>query len=260
MGLPEFDDQGFYRGPLQKRAASQQLIGQQNSKFNTTGSEQWPSNFCKWIANQILQTAHTSSSCGGGPSQSDVGGAKVKGGEGEPRICRVPGKTKEFHDGAGLASPGRWDLEHRIWNKEPWIVKLRAELLQIIVERCGGHKKLDKVCFDMAVKGESGCEMVKDEKLKHDLLDKMVEALGERGVNTESLLQVAEGQPFRLRLMQSMLQQIGDPDHLFLLDGEIGYSVGVIHQLPRTPHMYEEQTTWKLEDDPYMRDKIWREN
>ena len=88
----------------------------------------------------------------------------------------------------------------------------------------------------------------------------MVEALEERGVNTEGILKVAEGQPFRLRLMQSMLQQVGDPDHLFLLDGEIGYPVGVIHQLPRTPHMYEDQTTWKLEDDPYMRDEIWREN
>ena len=69
---------------------------------------------------------------------------------------------------------------------------------------------------------------------------------------------MAEGQPFRLRLMQSMLQQVGDPDHLFLLDGEVGYPVGVIHQLPRTPHMYEEQTTWKLEDDPYMRRDLER--
>ena len=34
------------------------------------------------------------------------------------------------------------------------MVKLREKLLQIVVDRCGGLKKLDKVCFDMAVKGE----------------------------------------------------------------------------------------------------------
>ena len=73
LGLPQFDDQGFYTGPLQKRSASKQLIGQQQSKFNTTGSEQWPSSFCKWVAQQIIQTAHTSNPCGGGLEQSDVG-------------------------------------------------------------------------------------------------------------------------------------------------------------------------------------------
>ena len=34
----------------------------------------------------------------------------------------------------------------------------------------------------------------------------------------------------------------------------------VINLLPRTPHMFEEQTSWKLEEDPHMRDEIWREN
>ena len=93
-----------------------------------------------------------------------------------------------------------------------------------------------------------------------ELLDKMVNSLAEEGVEVQGLLHVAEGQPFRLRLMQKLLQQLGDSDHLFLLDGEVGFPVGVLHQLPRTPHMYEEQTSWKLEDDPYMKSEIWREN
>ena len=35
-GKPQFDEQGFYQRPLQKRSAAKQLIGQANSKFNTT--------------------------------------------------------------------------------------------------------------------------------------------------------------------------------------------------------------------------------
>ena len=128
------------------------------------------------------------------------------------------------------------------------------------VTRCGGFNQFDKVCFDMSVKGEAGCELVKDEKFKMELLDRMVNSLAEEGVEVQGLLHVAEGQPFRLRLMQKLLQQLGDSDHLFLLDGEVGFPVGVLHQLPRTPHMYEEQTSWKLEDDPYMKSEIWREN
>ena len=274
-GPPIFDDQGFYSGPLQKREATRQLIGQQHSQFNTSGSEQWLSEFCKWVAHQIFQKTPTSTSFGGGVMNGDVEnevhkqlpykvsapeGPKVKGGDGDPRTCRVPGKVRDFHDGAGLASPGRWDVEKRQWNAESWVVKLRAELLNLAVKRCGGFNQFDKVCFDMSVKGEAGCELVKDEEFRAKFLDKMVSSLADEGVDTRDLLHVADGQPFRLRLMQKLLQQLGDSDHSFLLDGEVGFPVGVLHQLPRTPHMYEEQTSWKLEDDPYMKSEIWREN
>ena len=160
-------------------------------------------------------------------NNSDPEGPKVKGGDGDPRTCRVPGKVRDFHDGAGLASPGRWDVERRRWNEESWIVRLRAELLKVAVTRCGGFNQFDKVFFDVSVKGEAGCELVKGEKFKMELLDKMVNSLAEEGVDVQGLLHVAEGQPFRLRLMQKLLQQLGDSDHLFLLDGEVGFPVGV---------------------------------
>ena len=81
----------------------------------------------------------------------------------------------------------------------------------------------------------------------------------EEGYETEGLGEIADGQPFRLKLMQALLERAGDSDHRFLLQGQEGFPVGVLHQLPRTPHMYEEQTAWKLEEDPYMCDEIWRD-
>ena len=41
-------------------------------------------------------------------------GTKSAGGIGPPRQCQQPGKERQFHDGAGLPSTGRWDVEHRI--------------------------------------------------------------------------------------------------------------------------------------------------
>ena len=54
-GQPCFDDQGFYVGPLAKRSAKRQLVGNVGSHFATKGSEQWPSKMCKWIATAILE-------------------------------------------------------------------------------------------------------------------------------------------------------------------------------------------------------------
>ena len=49
-GAPTFDDQGFYLGPLEQRAAVVQLVGAAGQNFATTGTEQWPSETCRWIA------------------------------------------------------------------------------------------------------------------------------------------------------------------------------------------------------------------
>ena len=37
-GMPQFDDQGFYQGPLQRRQTEVQLIGQYGGKFTTAGT------------------------------------------------------------------------------------------------------------------------------------------------------------------------------------------------------------------------------
>ena len=48
----------------------------------------------------------------------------------------------------------------------------------------------------------------------------------------------AVGQPFYLRLMKELLAFSGDVGRNFLLEGEIGFPVGVLCPLPRTPHVY----------------------
>ena len=277
-GMPQFDDQGFYQGPLQRRQTEVQLIGQHGGKFTTAGTEQWPSAFCKWVAQRIIKrwiTLHTLSACGGGETANGVEkqksldkgypiaqpeGWKLHRGHGEARKCEVPGKSRMFHDGCGLASSGRWDIEDRIWNDDGFWKRLRSDSYQLVLQFCGGQQNFDRTCFEMAAKGEAGCKLVQNQELKDRLVDMWKNMLQQEGYNTAGLADIAGGQPFRLKLMEALLDRAGDPDHRFLLQGERGYPVGVLQPLPRTPHMYEEQTSWKLEDDPYMRSEIWRDN
>ena len=274
MGKPTFDDQGFYTGPLQTRKANRQLVGTSGIGFATTGTEQWPPNFCKWIATQILE--QFAKIAPKGPVLAEVGetphsdrteypvskpdGAKSAGGVGPPRQCQQPGKERQFHDGAGLPSMGRWDVEHRIWSDTPFWKELREETLKLVIRHLGDERRLDRACFEMAVKGEQGCDIVRDEALKNNIRALWISKLKQHGSTQENLDFKAPGQPFFLRLLKELLAFSGDVDREFLLQGESGFPVGVDLPLPRTPHVFEEQTNWKLEDDPYMREEVWRSN
>ena len=100
----------------------------------------------------------------------------------------------------------------------------------------------------------------KNEELKQGLRELWIGLLQEHGCKGEHLDNVAEGQPFFLRLMRELLVKCEDPDRDFLLQGEEGYPAGILKPLPRTPHIYEEQTAWKLEEDPFMQGEVWRNN
>jgi len=112
----------------------------------------------------------------------------------------------------------------------------------------------------MAVRGEEGCAIVCDENLKAKIRALWIRLLRKHGSEQEGLEIKAEGQPFYLRLMKELLAFAGDVDREFLLEGEVGFPVGVLTPLPRTPHVYEEQTSWRLEEEPLMREEVWRSN
>ena len=79
--------------------------------------------------------------------------------------------------------------------------------------------------------------------------------MGEAG-----LLDVAQGQPLHLRLLRAMLEAAGDPDRDFLRQAEEGLPVGILDPLPRTPHVFEEQVKWPLENSPWEASLAWVPN
>jgi hypothetical protein len=186
LGPPYFDDQGFYAGPLERRSAKRQLVGRSGNRFATTGSEQWPSDMCRWIATEILeqfcaiykQGPAVLADDGAQGTNSGVqdkyeilqpDGRKLVGGLGDPRKCQPPGKDRLFHDGAGLLSMGRWDVENRIWSMCEFWKQLRTGTVALIEKHLGDARALDRACFEMAVKGEKGCSIVRDETLKDEI-------------------------------------------------------------------------------------------
>ena len=76
----------------------------------------------------------------------------------------------------------------------------------------------------------------------------------------EGLLDVAPGQPLHLRLLRAMLEAAGDPDRDFLRQAEEGLPVQILDPLPRTPHVFEEQLKWPLENSPWEASLAWVPN
>ena len=50
------------------------------------------------------------------------------------------------------------------------------------------------------------------------------------------------------------------PDRDFFLQAEEGLPVGIRHPLPRTPHVFEEQTKWPLDKEPWEPGLLWVPN
>ena len=57
--------------------------------------------------------------------------------------------------------------------------------------------------------------------------------------------------PLRLRLIRALLRAADNPDRDFLLQAEKGLPVGILHPLPRTFHVFEEQIKRPLDREPW---------
>ena len=53
-GLPNFDSQGFYTGPLPRHPTARPMQTSPKAGFSTSGTEKWPSAFCEWVARCIF--------------------------------------------------------------------------------------------------------------------------------------------------------------------------------------------------------------
>ena len=173
-------------------------------------------------------------------------------------MCYSSGRISLFHDGFGLNSPGRWDPEHReLPTSSAWLL-IRSSMWTAILDSKGSALNIQRLCFSMAKKNENpfGDELI---NLVRKLLAEWCVANGSPWSLTD-LLTCADGQPFPLKLTHEILRFADDADFEFLLQAEIGLPVGVLNPLPRTPAVYEEQTSWRLEDDPTVNTVCWASN
>ena len=124
---------------------------------------------------------------------------------------------------------------------------LRNKLFEKAARRAGGVDELEKKVFRMAAGGEDGCRLVRDQHFIKKLVDTMGSWIEAQDLAVPGLIDIAEGQPLRLKLIRAILQA-ADPDRDFLLQAETGLPVGILEPLPRTPHVFEPQEKWPLEN------------
>ena len=177
-------------------------------------------------------------------------------------ICRQLGGGKPFHDGGGLCSPGRWPHHARSYADGPQWEWLRKRTLELILAKVGSLEQLEKEAFRMAAGGEKGCTLASDPELHRQLRElwkDWLEAqdLGDRGGATRPCTGAAA--PPKAATCHARGRR-RDPDRDFLRQAEEGLPVGILDPLPRTPHVFEEQLKWPLENSPWEASLAWVPN
>ena len=130
---------------------------------------------------------------------------------GFPRICKLVGGDKPFHDGGGamfawpMAHETRELAEGRNWD---W---LREATLNF----AGGPAMLEKEAFRVAG-GEEGCKLVKDGQLQKTVLKILSDWTTGPGFGHGRLARECPRQPFRLRLIATPGTQPGLGTQLLL--------------------------------------------
>lgn len=191
--------------------------------------------------------------------QDDIGDPKGKfkediptshpGGVGRPLTTRWAGSPREFHDGAGLASPGRWHPEARKECEWGAWLHLKKDLSKLLKEKMPDYEKLVyQLATKKVDKNPFGAEMIAEgRKLWLDAVGK------ESKISRTKLEEITPGQPFLLYAIGESLRLIGDPDFsIFHVDKDCfvsGVPVGYKEEIPRCPALYEEKVRWRKYED-----------
>ena len=278
MGPPVFDSLGFYQGPIPKLPWSQGVVSLARRAgedgFRTTGTAAWPPQLCKFIADHLvmmvalLPTSSTDSLPGAGFLLGDSGSARVElpevpfpttvpppsfwvGGSGPPRQTFLLGKTKPFHDGCGLTSAGRWPKHRRQFPSGARWCSLRRDLEGILTDAVG-EQGIQRIALQLACTPTtspfSELWIAKGRRILHDWL---VRNCGDFQVDRPAG-DISPGQPFLLHSLHFLLKELVDADYQIVRTMMTGVTAGILQPLPRTPAIYEEQTSWRLKQDPFI--------
>ena len=173
-GPAAFDKDGFYIGPLPMAKGMGSIRTRQSSgPFKTSGAEMWPARMCQWVASMLFASwasSATTASEGEVDTQATDNknkdakdtkkedadtfpickpeGSRILGGSGPLRFCDLPGSPRDFHDGIGLCSPGRWPPERRSLADSDCWTWLRNRLKKAAM-RAGSMDLLEREVFSV---------------------------------------------------------------------------------------------------------------
>ena len=173
-------------------------------------------------------------------------------GRGAPLKVRRKGCDRSFVDGAGLPSPGRWAIAHRRLPEGPLHERLCAIVLKGFQSserkmpgKVNGQGDFKKTLL-LAAAGQLtehpfGAGLLED--VRTDLRLEL-----KRNGHGDGLPREGDVvQHFEIRLIQSLLEAFGDPDHYFCQWWATGVWIGSpTRRLPRAPAIFDRKTRWKF--------------
>ena len=282
-GPPTFDKGGFYTGPLPKQDPTKQNLTTLarkpgDSGFRTTGTAAWPAGLCKWAAeslNDSLKEFLASEQGVGADSGKDTtstttNGEKTataesypvvippqnywKGGRGPPRTTYSLGKVSQFHDGAGLTSPGRWPPDRRILPEGARWEELRKDVYAKLLGfeespgkpwgKEGIQRALLKLCCSRDIEVFPPRLVLEGREVLQKWLARQC------GDYDGTEKEIPDDQPFCLKSLFYLLREMRDADYEVVRELQNKVTAGVMYPLPRTPAIFEEQTKWRLNLHP----------
>ena len=181
---------------------------------------------------------------GGPPQNWEV---RPKGrcvGWGPPRVASNMGVKRQFVDGGGLCSPGRWareDRKIRDFGMKDLVKALRDIFITKVSDGAGKHLNPMEFALNLAAGKFPGAPFAEDMLQEARFL-----VAGYFNLPGEATRAVA-GQELRLDLIAAILEKAGDPDWRFFIDLKKGVNLGVDQELPRAGEIFEEKVKWKLD-------------
>ena len=159
-------------------------------------------------------------------------------GHGCPLQVGIGYTSRDYCDGQGLASPGRWPVEHRRYpSSQPW------EKIKERFSRYTEFRGTPELLMALALGKVEGCpfDATETDALKFELIEDMEKHeldVGRKQGDREEL-------PIDFRFLGLLLEAAEDPE-VGLGDFAQGVCVGPGSRMPRLPALYRAKRRWRL--------------
>ena len=164
---------------------------------------------------------------------------------GPPRIVSNMGTKRQFVDGGGLCSPGRWAREDRKVH-DYGMLDLARSLRSLFASKVVGEKGESLTMIEFTLKLAAG--KFSGSPFSEEMLAEGRAVIQKYFDLPPKALEAAEGQELRLELIAAILKRAGDPDWEYFHDLGEGVNLGVDQVLPRAAEVFEEKVKWKLDE------------
>ena len=153
-------------------------------------------------------------------------------------------KARPLTDGAGLCSPGRWDPRRRPVQRSHRLLRIRSALRRAVLSLDQDGRGLDTLFQKLCAGQVQECPF--PEGLTRGLRDYAISVFDDCSTSASERAEDL-AQPVKVRLLQALLREAGDPDHRGMDHFGRGVRVGVGSKLPRTPAVFAKKRRWRLE-------------